>query len=129
MDAAAMLTDSPSPLTTASSGTAVPSPNRPSMRMKSGLLESASTAFAIAFKDALWMFISSISSFHTVPTPMARALLHMSMRMDERAFGLKAFESFMPRFNGGGKGRITAAATTGPASGPLPASSTPAIRP
>jgi hypothetical protein len=36
-------------------------------------------------------------------------------------------ESLMPKCSGGEDGKMTAAATTGPARGPLPASSTPAI--
>ena len=69
----------------------------------------------------------SISSRSAQPTPQASARLRMMGASRARSAGVRTFESARPRMRRRGS-RITAAATTGPASGPRPASSTPATR-
>jgi hypothetical protein len=58
------------------------------------------------------------------PTPQARALAMISISSRSRAFSLSFLESFSPLGMALGS-RMTAAAVTGPAQGPRPASSTP----
>src|SRR3990172_1992130 len=74
------------------------------------------------------MLIRSISSGVEWATAKARACEVIRKKAFSLALGERAFESRIAgRWNPGG--RMTAAATTGPASGPRPASSTPATLP
>src|SRR5216683_2051519 len=71
------------------------------------------------------MLRRSISSGSTTPRPTATARRRISTSSRSRTAAVRTFESATPsRCVPGGK--TTAAATTGPASGPMPTSSTPA---
>ncbi len=69
----------------------------------------------------------SISSTLASPTPMAIARARISLSSLARSSASRSLESLTPSIRSRG-GRMTAAATTGPASGPMPTSSTPAMR-
>ena len=87
-------------------------------------------ARSIASIDAHKMFNSSISLLSAKPVPVI-AILRINVRAILRFLGDKRFESsIVPSILSEHKERliITADATTGPANGPLPTSSTPAIR-
>src|SRR6266536_1381314 len=73
------------------------------------------------------MLMASISSTVVTPTAKQSAEPLISTARRSRSAASICFESSMPRGRKS-RGRITAAATTGPASGAMPASSTPAIR-
>jgi hypothetical protein len=73
------------------------------------------------------MLMRSISSGSARPTPNASATPSMSATSRSRCAAVSFFESSTPGRRAPGA-RITAAATTGPASGLIPASSTPAMR-
>ena len=62
----------------------------------------------------------------TQPTPIETEFEFISAKREDLFFGDSFFESFRPEMPCSFF-RITAAATTGPASGPLPTSSTPAM--
>jgi hypothetical protein len=70
----------------------------------------------------------SISSTLASPTPTAMALNMMWEKSSSRRSAGSCLESLRP-LGIFARLRMTAAATTGPASGPRPASSTPATRP
>src|SRR5690554_943506 len=72
------------------------------------------------------MLISSISAGVACATANASALRRISRASHVRSSSSSCFESFSPRMRRL-RSSTTAAATTGPASGPRPASSTPAI--
>ena len=84
-------------------------------------------ASCMAFIRAFRISISSISAASTrwMLYDTARAVM-MSNRAS-RFFSVSFLESFRPEMSSS-RGRMTAAAYTGPASGPRPASSTPQIR-
>src|SRR5262249_13966578 len=69
----------------------------------------------------------SIIAASMIPTPTALAFRSISSKSQVRSSGLSRFESSSPSIIRSGRS-ITAAATTGPANGPRPASSTPATR-
>ena len=72
------------------------------------------------------MFISSIIFISTHPIPIETELEFISAKREDLFFGVSFFESLKPKI-WCSLFKMTAAATTGPASGPLPTSSTPAI--
>src|SRR3989442_9878672 len=71
------------------------------------------------------MLSRSISSGSTTPRPTATARRRISTSSRSRRAAVRTFESATPSRRVPG-GKTTAAATTGPASGPMPTSSTPA---
>src|SRR5262249_42759645 len=73
------------------------------------------------------MFTRSIVSASMIPTAIPNALRWISPKSRTRSSGVRRFESSTPSTRRSGLS-TTAAATTGPASGPRPASSTPAMR-
>src|SRR5439155_14125595 len=73
------------------------------------------------------MFTRSMVSWSTIATATASARSWMTTKSSSRRSGESTFESATPRMRCSGV-TTTAAATTGPASGPRPASSTPATR-
>jgi hypothetical protein len=73
------------------------------------------------------MFISSISKDEAQPIPQARALEQICCFADSLCAAVNFLESFRIS-NGKSLGSITAAAQTGPAKGPRPASSMPQIK-
>ena len=90
---------------------------------------SPSTARRIASSVARRMLSRSISSTLASATLQQTApWRRISRSSRSRSSGCSSFESFRPRI-GPFSSRITAAATTGPASGPRPASSTPGHQP
>ena len=99
----------------------------PSTRRVSGLGSRAFTARAIASREAFRILNSSIYSRETTPTAVAKASPWITTKASSLALAVIIFESLTPGTSGLG-GKITAAATTGPANGPRPASSTPAIK-
>ena len=97
----------------------------PSIRRQSGVCRNDLSALPIASRLALRILRRSISSTSTMPSPQVRAFCLIMGTNVSRWLGLNTLESLMsgcekPR------GRTTAAATTGPASGPRPTSSNPA---
>jgi hypothetical protein len=72
------------------------------------------------------MLTVSISSTETMPTATPEALARISTASRSRVGASSCLESLMPSISVSG-GNITDAATTGPASGAMPASSTPAM--
>ena len=78
----------------------------------------------MAFIRAERISVASISAALTLATDQARAVSVMTLYRASRFFSVSFFESFRPSIRQSG-GRITAAAYTGPISGPAPASSTP----
>ena len=104
----------------------------PSTRATSGGMRSRSTARAIASMVACRMLSLAISATDAAPTPMS-ALAHARSAVNaaSRWAAVSFFESSSSsaRFAGTPAVKTTAAATTGPAKGPRPASSTPATRP
>src|SRR6185312_1884484 len=86
-----------------------------------------SSARLIARKVAPRMFNASIPSRSAHATAQAMHRARMSVARRSRSSGVRVLESARPRIRRLGS-RMTAAATTGPARGPLPASSTPATR-
>src|SRR6478736_6821611 len=74
------------------------------------------------------MLIRSISRTEAAPIPIASARSWMRFASFSRWRPTSAFESSTPRMARASGGMMTAHATTGPASGPRPTSSTPARR-
>ena len=91
------------------------------------MIPSASTALFMANKLACRILISSISSTLLLAIAQAKALALISIAKASRFFSDSFLESARPVIGFLGS-RITAAANTAPAKGPLPASSTPQIR-
>jgi hypothetical protein len=79
----------------------------------------------MARNEAFRILISSISKLSTTPTANASASFSMIFRSSSLSFSFSFFESFSNSFLNF-FGKITAAAKTGPAKQPLPASSQPA---
>ncbi len=105
-----------------------PKPSRrgrrlPSMSSRCGLKLMASTARRIARNVACRILSASISAGSAQPIPKHSARRRIAALKRARVSALKTFESAMPAMARPGR-RITAAATTGPAKGPRPASST-----
>ena len=122
-----------SPSTTASMLQSMASPPRfgqrsPSTITCAGAQRSASSARRMASIVACRMLIASISQGSDQPIPNAMQRSRILPESSSRTSAHSALESAMPRM-GRRRSRITAAATTGPASGPRPASSTPAVKP
>ena len=80
----------------------------------------------MARSEALSILISSIISAETTETECAIDSFTIFPYNSSLRFAVSTFESLTPLITTSGE-KITAAATTGPARGPLPASSTPAI--
>ena len=81
-------------------------------------------ASCMAFIRALRMSVASISAASTRATAQATACSWITGKRASRFFSVSFLESFRPG-SSAPKGRITAAAYTGPARGPAPASSQP----
>ena len=97
----------------------------PSISNASGRILRASMARCMAAIDALRIFILSISSGDTKATAQANASRSMMARSESRRRSVSCFESLSSSLRKSG-GKITAAAVTGPARHPRPASSHPA---
>lgn len=98
----------------------------PSIRLMSGDIGNSPTALRMANSEALNMFTLSISSTSARPRAQYRDCSHIASARTCRLFADSFFESVNPgRLNLAGN--ITAAAITGPAKGPRPTSSTPAL--
>ncbi len=95
--------------------------------MNSAFVFSEQTAFLIARSDACKILTLSMVSLSIIPTEHRAFEAAISSKSSSRLWGVSFFESSSPSMNIPA-GRITAAASTGPARGPRPASSTPAIR-
>ena len=102
----------------------LPRSRLPSIRAKSGRCDRPSIASCMAFIRALRISVSSISFSVTKDTDQASALSWMTGKRASRFFSDSFLESFSPGIFSP-SGRITAAAYTGPARGPAPASSQP----
>lgn len=124
--AAAILKLSPSPPTTACCGRGRSGTGNPSTKRRPGCADNPFTARRMARWVARSILMRSISSAATVATEYTTSPweVRTSKNFSRRA-GVSFFESFSSP-NAKSSGRITAAATTGPAKGPRPASSTPA---
>ena len=88
-----------------------------------GVMASLSKDIFMASILAFKMFILSICSGGTMATANAKALFSIAIRNSSLLFLVSSLESLRPTI---GCFNITAAATTGPARHPLPASSHPA---
>ena len=99
----------------------------PSTSTWSGRTPRRSTARRMASRLAARMFSASISAASAQATAQAVARAATASASRARAAAPSVLESASPATGRPGS-RITAAATTGPASGPRPASSTPATR-
>ena len=102
--------------------------NLPSTRRNSGqepAFSSSRTAFFMARRDAWRMLILSMVVCETTPTPIRASMACKLANSCSRDFAESFLES-KKRVCWQVAGRMTAAATTGPASGPRPTSSRPA---
>src|ERR1700736_5727070 len=124
IDAAATETTSPSPPITASQPQGTSSRSRPSTNTCFGISGSAWTAHASAHSDARRILSRSIRAGEAKATAND-AVEQISSNSSSRRSGVSRLESSMPLGIRLGSS-TTAAATTGPASGPRPASSQPA---
>lgn len=129
MDAAAMESDKPSPFTMPRDEKGKCGTGRPSIKQCSTcrvyLLCRFSTALRMAKCVARRMLMRSITSASMTAYAQSTFLLEMSSSNNFSRFFAESFlESFSSRQTKS-CGKITAAATTGPASGPRPASSMP----
>ena len=88
---------------------------------------SCSTARRMASSEARRMLMRSMVSTSTAAMAQATAMARISMSSSLRFFSESFFESVRP-CRRQPWGRMTAAATTGPKSGPRPTSSIPAMR-
>ena len=113
-----------SPLTMAAHGTASGRRKRPSISTSSGWTRRARRARHIASSDAWWMLMRSISSAEHQPVAHAVARRRITAAAAARSSAVSCFESFR-QAAGNPRGSTTAAAVTGPARGPRPASSIP----
>jgi len=125
--AAAIAALVPSPRTTASAGWEQGGICRPSASTRSGTGCSRATARAIACKEARRMSVRSISTEEIAQALQVTALARISSYKSRRLAAVSFLLSSRPEGHHVG-GRTTAAATTGPAQQPRPASSTPASR-
>ena len=129
IDAALTQATLASPSTTGSIVQRSPRPARigqrsPSTITCSGAHGNASSALRIARKVACRMLSASISAASAQPIPHARLRRRISPASSSRRAAVSTFESARPSIVSRGSS-MTAAAVTGPASGPRPASSTP----
>ena len=134
IDAAAMHISLPSPPTMHRAGQGRAGARFPSTSTKSGTTANRNTARRIASNAAPRIFNRPISATDAAPSaisthPAARAAINAA-NATSRAAGDSFFESSINPASPAGtlRGKTTAAAITGPASGPRPTSSTPAIR-
>jgi hypothetical protein len=128
MDAAAITFTFASPSTIARAETESAGQCLPSSKTSSGRTDRDSTARRMARRLACKMFKLSISSTLAQATDQASALFLMMSASRSRSRTLKTLESAIPVGARRVGSNTTAAAQTGPASGPRPASSTPQIR-
>ena len=131
MDAAAIESERESPRTTVATRQGRSGARLPSTSAAAGRRGRAASARAIAAKVAPRMLRSSISRMPAAPTPTSPHASR-SAYSSRRLAGDRVFESSSPSAREGGsvaESSITAAATTGPAHGPRPASSIPATIP
>ena len=125
MEAAAIEARMASPLITALHSQPISMRSRPSTNTSWGLIGRPATARASAHKDARRMLSRSMRHGGANATATC-ALAQILACSFSRVCGSSFLESSSPRGTRLGSS-TTAAATTGPASGPLPASSQPAI--
>ena len=124
IDAAMISGTRVSPLTTAVHRTASGRRKRPSISTSSGCTSRARRARHMASSDARWMLMRSISSAQHQPVAQAVACSRMVAAAAARSSAVSCLESFR-QATGNRGGSTTAAAVTGPARGPRPASSIP----
>ena len=124
MEAAAIELTKPSPPITASHSQGSAIRSRPSTNTCFGASGSACTARASAHSEARKILSRSIRAGEAKATAKD-AVAQIFSNRSSRSSGVSRLESSMPLGMRSGS-RITAAATTGPASGPRPASSQPA---
>ena len=127
MDAAEILGTLASPLAIASTKISRTGMRFPSTNTLPGFKRKPLTARCMANIVACKIFRRSISSTVACATQNASALALIWSYKKFRCLALSFFESAKPGL-GSKSSKITAAAKTGPASGPLPASSTPATK-
>src|SRR5437879_13722926 len=124
MDAAAIESTSASPLITATQSQPTSMRSTPSTNTSCGATGSALTARASAHSDAPRILSVSMregGAMATATSAVRQIFSYSSLRRSAVSF-LESLRPFGMRLGS----RMTAAATTGPASGPLPASSHPA---
>ena len=123
MEAAAMESDSASPAMTVRTGQGSCGARLPSTRARLGGVASWRSASAMAQKVACRILSRSMRATSAMPMPTC-ALARIGSKSASRCAALSFLESSRPSGMRAGS-RITAAATTGPAQGPRPASSMP----
>jgi len=131
MDAAAMDRHRWSPLSNAVCGIPTSGRNSASISKCPGCSDRPANARAIAKRVAGKIPSASISSALANPTACESAWLFIFSAISSRCKGVNSLESRTPEsFSSMSKslGRITAAAATGPAHAPRPASSRPAVK-
>src|SRR5438128_1997054 len=126
IDAAAMEWQRASPSMMATCGTPSSGQGSPSTRTSLGVTPRWLRARRMARMEARRMFQRSISRTLAAPTPIAAARARITTASRSRARLVSSLESASPRIGWHCGGNTTAAATTGPARGPRPASSMPA---
>src|ERR1035437_113935 len=126
IDAEAMANDFESPFIIGMELTRCLNTLFPSTRIRSGLIFNLSTEVVIARSDAWRMFILSIWIWDITDTEHARHFSIICGSTSSLSFSVSCLESFTPLIQTS-LSNITAAATTGPARGPRPASSVPAM--
>ena len=121
----------PSPPMMVVQGTAQPGLLLPSTRTWCGGRGSRAMARRIASMLAQKMLRVSISATEAAAMEISAPAARRAANSSTRVAALSFLESSMPVRSARGRraGRITAAASTGPASGPRPTSSTPATTP
>lgn len=127
IDAAAIESDNVSPLMIDREGMGRSGNVTASINRQSAGGVSDATARRMARRVASKILRRSISCSVAIPTPTARARATITSKSRVRSDAETCLESFTPARRQR-EGRMTAAATTGPARGPRPASSRPAIR-
>jgi len=127
IDAAAIESDSVSPLMIEREGTARSGNVTASIKRQSAGGVSDASARRMARRVASKILRRSISCSVATPTPTARARWTITSYNRDRSDSETRLESSTPTKRQR-VGKITAAATTGPARGPRPASSRPAIQ-
>ena len=113
-----------SPFTMQRLGMLIPELRLPSISASEGLTDSFSIARFMASSAAFRILISSISSTLANAMPKLTASEQIKSKSLSLFCSLSFFESLRPSISRP-RGSMTAAAHTGPASGPRPASSTP----
>ena len=125
-DAAAIEWQRASPSTMASCSHPSSGHGSPSMSTWAGTMPSRRSARSMARIEARRILSRSISRTLAAPTATATARSRILTANFSRCSAVSTFESSSPRIGFAPIGNTTAAATTGPASGPRPTSSIPA---